>query len=61
MGGMSIPLAYGIAIKPNDDPFIYIAEIALKSLSTAASFGAFLVDMIPILKYVPEFMPGTGF
>ena len=33
----------------------------MESASTAASTGLFLVDVIPILKYVPEFVPGAGF
>ncbi|KAF8811640.1 cytochrome P450 [Phlegmacium glaucopus] len=61
MGGMGLSLSYGIEIKENDDPFIDLAETAVKSISAAASFGAFLVDVIPILKYVPEFVPGAGF
>ena len=58
---MSLSWSYGIEIKPTDDPYIHLAETAIKSLSTAASFGAFFVDVIPILKYVPEFVPGAGF
>jgi hypothetical protein len=58
---MALSLAYGLQIKPTKDPFIELAETAVKSISAAASFGAFFVDVIPILKYVPEFVPGAGF
>ena len=58
---MALSLAYGIQIKPIDDPFIDLAESAMNSATTAASVGAFLVDVIPILKFVPEFVPGAGF
>ena len=58
---MALSLAYGIPIKQTKDPFINLAESAMQSASTAASIGTFLVDMIPILKYVPEFVPGAGF
>jgi hypothetical protein len=54
-------LAYGIQIKETNDPFIELAEEAIKSASSAGSVGAFLIDLIPILKYVPEFVPGAGF
>ena len=54
-------MAYGIEIKPINDPYIALAEIAMKSVQKAASVGAFLVDMVPMLKYVPEFVPGAGF
>lgn len=58
---MTLSLSYGLEIKETDDPFINLAETAIKSLSAAASFGSFLVDVIPILKYIPEYMPGAGF
>ena len=58
---MAISMSYGIQIKDANDPFIDLSETAVKSASGAASVGAFLVDVIPILKYVPEFVPGAGF
>ena len=61
LGGMGLSLSYGIEIKQTDDPFVELAETAIKSLSEAATFGAFLVDFIPILRYVPEYVPGAGF
>jgi hypothetical protein len=61
IGGMTLSLAYGLQIQQTDDPFIKLAETAAKSISGAAVFGSFLVDVIPILKYVPEFVPGAGF
>ena len=54
-------MTYGIDIKQTDDPFIDLAEAAVESASQATAPGAFLVDMIPMLKYIPEFMPGAGF
>ena len=61
VGGIVLSLAYGIQIKKTNDPFIELAEEAIKSASSAGSVGAFLIDLIPILKYVPEFVPGAGF
>lgn len=63
IGGMALSLAYGLQIQhqTEKDPFIQLAETAVKSISAAASFGAFFVDVIPILKHVPEFVPGAGF
>ena len=54
-------IGYGIAVQESDDPYISIAE---ELLSGAAEFGvpgAFLVDLFPILKYVPSWFPGAGF
>ena len=44
-----------------NDPFIELAESAVKSLAKAGSVGALLIDLIPIIKYIPEFVPGLEF
>lgn len=54
-------IAYGIDVKESNDPYISIAEEALNGLAEAGVIGAFLVDMFPILKYVPSWVPGAGF
>ena len=60
-GAIAISLAYGLKFRDVNDPFIGLAQRAIKSLLDAAIPGAFLVDLIPWLKYVPEWMPGAGF
>jgi len=59
-GAITIEIAYGVEIQSENDPYLEIAEQALVGLAAAAAPGAFLVDSIPILKYVPEWMPGAG-
>ena len=54
-------IGYGIAVQDSDDPYISIAEEALKGIAEAGIPGAFWVDFIPILKYVPSWFPGAGF
>lgn len=54
-------IAYGIEVLPKDDPYISVAEQAIQALATAVAPGAFLVDAIPVLKYVPDWMPFTEF
>jgi hypothetical protein len=54
-------IGYGIAVQESDDPYISIAEEALSGVTAAGIPGAFLVDSIPILKYVPSWFPGAGF
>jgi hypothetical protein len=58
---MILSMTYGIPVRETNDPFVNLAEAGMESASTAASTGLFLVDVIPILKYVPEFVPGAGF
>ncbi|ETW79565.1 cytochrome P450 monooxygenase 37 [Heterobasidion irregulare TC 32-1] len=43
------------------DPFVLVNKAASETTSTATVPGTFLVDTFPILKYVPEWMPGAGF
>ena len=54
-------MTYSINIQPYNDPYIKIAEDALRVGSALLIPGAFLVDIIPILKYVPEWFPGAKF
>ncbi|KAF8824075.1 hypothetical protein HHX47_DHR9000128 [Lentinula edodes] len=42
-------------------PYLPTAMAALESMSIAGTPGAFYVDQIPILKYVPEWVPGADF
>ncbi|KAF9449657.1 cytochrome P450 [Macrolepiota fuliginosa MF-IS2] len=61
VGGIILSLAYGLRIQRFDDPWIRLAEMTLHTTTEAAVVGRYLVDIIPALKYVPEWMPGAGF
>ncbi|TFK36245.1 cytochrome P450 [Crucibulum laeve] len=61
IGGITLSLAYGINIRPSNDPFIELAEHAITGLAESATPGLFLVDALPFLKYIPEGIPGAGF
>lgn len=61
IGAITISIGYGITIQSTNDPYIEIAEEALKGIAAAASPGTFLVESFPFLKYVPSFLPGAGF
>ena len=54
-------MTYGITVRPKNDPYIKIAEEAIEAITELLIPGAFLVDIIPILKYVPEWFPGAKF
>ncbi|KAH7922734.1 cytochrome P450 [Leucogyrophana mollusca] len=54
-------VVYGIQIAPRNDRYIDIAEVALDGMAKAAAPGAFLVDIFPSLKHVPDWMPGASF
>ncbi|KDQ59121.1 hypothetical protein JAAARDRAFT_127559 [Jaapia argillacea MUCL 33604] len=54
-------IAYGIRVSGENDKYARAAADALASVSEAGVPGKFLVDLIPILKYVPAWVPGADF
>ena len=54
-------MTYSINVQPYNDPYIKIAEEAVATNAELLIPGAFLVDIFPILKYVPEWFPGAKF
>ncbi|KAF8512711.1 cytochrome P450 [Gautieria morchelliformis] len=60
-GAIIMEVVYGIKVLPQEDPYITISEKALSALSKAGNPWAFLVDTVPKLKHVPEWVPGAGF
>ncbi|KAF5346819.1 hypothetical protein D9756_010547 [Leucocoprinus leucothites] len=61
IGGLSTSMTYGLPVQRQHDPLIHFAERALGGSAAAASPGRFLVNVVPWLKYVPDWMPGAGF
>ncbi|KAF9261358.1 cytochrome P450 [Marasmius fiardii PR-910] len=59
-GSTILSITYGISAEV-DDPAIDTADRALLGLIAAATPGSFLVDYLPILKYVPLWFPGASF
>ncbi|KAJ3751144.1 cytochrome P450, partial [Lentinula detonsa] len=60
-GTVILAVAYGIHAQPKNDPNIAAAEKMIKVLNIAGIPGAFLVDVFPILKYIPYWFPGASF
>ncbi|KZP06134.1 cytochrome P450 [Athelia psychrophila] len=59
-GQVIMSIAYGFEVKTGKDMFYDVISLALAGLQIAALPGAYLVDVMPILKYVPSWFPGTG-
>ncbi|KAF9450386.1 cytochrome P450 [Macrolepiota fuliginosa MF-IS2] len=55
-----IKVAYGITVEEENDPLVTNADISLKGIAEAGNPGSFLVDLFPIMKYVPDWFPGAG-
>ncbi|KAF8525402.1 cytochrome P450, partial [Gautieria morchelliformis] len=60
-GAIIMEVVYGIKVLARQDPYIDTAEKAIAALGIATNPGSFLVDIIPMLKYVPEWFPGASF
>ncbi|KAJ3569369.1 hypothetical protein NP233_g5091 [Leucocoprinus birnbaumii] len=61
IGGFATSATYGLSIKKIHDPTLEFAEKAHYALCEATAPGRFLVDIMPSLRYVPEWMPGAEF
>lgn len=56
-----ISIAYGLEVQAKDDPYVKLAVEGSKSLIETAIPGKYLVDSLPFLKYIPDWLPGAGF
>ncbi|KAJ6570089.1 cytochrome P450 [Mycena vulgaris] len=54
-------IAFGLDVKPSDDPYLEAAQVAVRAMSMAGVPGRFWVDIIPALKYIPSWFPGAAF
>ncbi|KAJ7252463.1 cytochrome P450 [Mycena rebaudengoi] len=60
-GALIMSIAYGVDTLPSNDPYMETAETVLDAALQAAVPGRYLVDTIPLLKYVPAWFIGAGF
>ncbi|EJD37779.1 cytochrome P450 [Auricularia subglabra TFB-10046 SS5] len=60
-GANIMSITYGMDSQIKDDPYIQLGEESLQIASRAGAQGAYLVDVLPFLKYLPEWLPGMGF
>jgi len=58
--GIILEVIYGFKIRPENDPYVKIAEDGTVFVQGAIP-GSFLVDVFPFLKYIPNWFPGSQF
>lgn len=61
ISGIVLNLSHGYETKEGSDPFINQVEEALIQLGELFRPGTFLVDILPVLRFVPTWFPGAGF
>ncbi|EIN10379.1 cytochrome P450 [Punctularia strigosozonata HHB-11173 SS5] len=60
-GAIILNISHGYEPKEKDDPIVGTVDLATEQFSESTQPGAFLVDVMPILRYVPAWFPGAGF
>ncbi|KAG2077746.1 cytochrome P450 [Suillus decipiens] len=60
-GAIILRISHGYEVKENNDPFIDLADLAVDQFSKSTATGAWLVDIMPSLAKVPDWLPGAGF
>ncbi|KAJ5356014.1 Cytochrome P450 E-class group I [Penicillium concentricum] len=61
-GASILDMVYGYKVEPSGtDSLVDLAELSTSQFSIAMQPGAWVVDRIPILKYLPAWFPGAGF
>ncbi|EGO28627.1 hypothetical protein SERLADRAFT_406107 [Serpula lacrymans var. lacrymans S7.9] len=59
--GTIMQITYGHTVESIDDQYVKLADDALNASIDYGSAGSEIVDLIPVLKYLPKWMPGAGF
>ena len=54
-------LAYGYTAREEADPMIRLVEKANQTAASVFTPGLWLVDTLPLLRYLPAWFPGVGF
>ncbi|KAG8684080.1 hypothetical protein FRC08_013914 [Ceratobasidium sp. 394] len=60
-GSMAIRIGYGHTVRDSSDEFIRSAEEYMIAIGEATVPGRWLVETIPLLRFIPSWMPGAGF
>lgn len=60
-GEIILKLAYGYEVQGEHDPYVELVGEVMDQFGEAFRPGAYLVDMLPFLRYLPSWFPGTGF
>ncbi|KAF8965481.1 putative monooxygenase [Flammula alnicola] len=61
IGTIITRVTYGYYVHSAEDPILATPLAAVAIFSQTSTPGKFLVDFIPALKYLPRWMPGSGF
>ncbi|KIK64105.1 hypothetical protein GYMLUDRAFT_40354 [Collybiopsis luxurians FD-317 M1] len=60
-GAIILRISHGYEVGEGADPFVTLADKATEQFALSTSPGGFLVNLIPFLQYIPDWVPGTAF
>ncbi|KAK0209261.1 cytochrome P450 [Desarmillaria ectypa] len=60
-GAIILKISHGYMVQEENDPFVELAEMSMDQFSLSTAPGGFLVNIIPILRHVPGWLPGARF
>ncbi|PVI03088.1 cytochrome P450 [Periconia macrospinosa] len=60
-GSVILKITYGYTTKREKDPLVLLANATMEDFKEATVPGRWAVDVIPFLKYLPDWFPGTEF
>ena len=53
-------ITYNIDVQDESDEYVRLSEVALAAAATALVPGKFVVEVIPFLRHMPAWFPGSG-
>ncbi|KAK0460211.1 cytochrome P450, partial [Desarmillaria tabescens] len=59
--GFILSITYGYEVNGDGDALVELVDRAMAEFSQVTVPGAFLVDKIPVLRFLPGWLPGMGF
>ncbi|KAK7695619.1 hypothetical protein QCA50_000255 [Cerrena zonata] len=60
-GAIIMMITYGYSVTEGKDPYVDMVDKAMENFTVTTTPGAFLVDVLPVLRYVPSWFPGANF
>lgn len=60
-GAIIMEIVFGHRVKSIEDKFLQIASEGGRTIAAAGAVGSHIVDLIPPLRFIPDWIPGSGF
>ncbi|KAI0097574.1 cytochrome P450 [Nemania sp. FL0031] len=60
-GAIILRIVYGYTVEPHrPDPLVQLVDTTTLQIAAGATPGSHMVEFLPALKYIPEWLPGAG-